>query len=291
MDIVLLLTSTLLLAYYAKPGDNRSYRIALLAVFGIAYFCIWRFVRFYLDIFHGDMLVNRITFTSLMLSVVVLMLLPWFRNISRNLAWALTVLFVFCVILSFALDKPIKNRLAGWGGYYDDLLVNFPHTVKPLNGLRFDYQAGGISIDLPHHWQQKTHASGQSYFEWQQGSVIVAEVRPSCFHNTDLAVAEIVSNIVNWDESQSLVSKKLCRVNNDRYECFIHVTANKAVSSAEKWRWLVMDKDQRQNIELNFIFYTDAPQSREEAQSIIQSLRIRGLSDPLPLCVSTIDWF
>jgi len=292
MHTALLIAAALVLAFYARPRDKQSYHIAIMAIFGIAYFCIWRFARFYLDVFGYDTTAKNTAFGILMLATVVIALLPWIRHTSRKPAIALAVLFGLCVVPTFALEKNIKNVLAQWGGYFDNAVVVFQPDEDIADGKSFHSEAGGFDMRIPGNWRAQTHPSGMQYFQWVLDGKTLAELRPRCFHNTELSIPEIVINILNWDRSQEWQAKKQCfHGTNNGVTCFIRSNSRGNKQEKEKWRWLVMDKYQRQNIELDAVFYTDRAQARRDAEAMINSLVVTPLADPLPLCASSVEWF
>jgi hypothetical protein len=292
MHTVLLIAAGLALAYFARPKDKQSYQMAILAIIGIAYFCIWRFADFYTDIFLVDNNIKNISFFLLMFSAVVIGLFPWVRAISRNHAYVLTGIFAICAVLTFSLEKNIKNTVAGWGGYFDDPASELRHSVNQTSTQIYHHESGGFTINIPDNWQKKKHDSGLDYFELQIENKAHAELRPRCFHNTELSIPEIISNIINWDQSQTLEAKKQCFLSSSNFfTCFITSHGNRLNSIQERWRWLLMDKSQSQNIELDFIFYSNNEQGRRDAEAIINSLVFKPLTSPLPLCISPVDWF
>ena len=292
MDIVLLIAAGMALAYFSRPKDKESYRIAILAIIGFAYFCIWRFTDFYTDIFFTDSNIKNISFFILMLSAVIIGLLPWVRVISRNHAIVLAGIFIISVVLTFTFEKNIKNAVVTWGGYFDDPASELAHSVNQINTQLYYHESGGFTINIPDNWHKKTHESGLDYFEMQAEGKAYAELRPRCFHNTDISIPEIIKTIINWDEQQVLKAEKNCFLSNSKlFTCFIRSHGNGANNTQEKWRWLVMDEIQRQNIELDFIFYSNYTQGRRDAEAIINSLVFKPLSSPLPVCASSIDWF
>jgi len=60
-------------------------------------------------------------------------------------------------------------------------------------------------------------------------------------------------------------------------------------SAIEKWRWILMDNHKEQNIELDFIFYSNNLQAKQDVKSIIESLKITHQSGTLPNCTSSIN--
>lgn len=292
MHIVLLIAAGMALAYFSRPKDKQSYQIAILAIIGFVYFCIWRFTDFYTDIFFADSNIKNISFFVLMLSAVLIGLLPWVRAISRNPAIALAGIFVISLVLTFAFENNIKSSVASWGGYFDNPASELTHSENQADSRQYHHETGGFTINVPENWQKKTHNSGLDYFELHGESKTHAELRPRCFHDTDISIPEIVDNIFYWDQTQEFTVEKNCFISSSNlYNCFIRSLGNGENNSLEKWRWLVMDKFQSQNIELDFIFYSNDAQSRRDAKAIINSLVFKPLTSPLPLCTSTIDWF
>lgn len=280
------------LAYFSRPKDKQSYQIAVLAIIGFAYFCIWRFTDFYTNIFFIDSNIKNISFFILMFSAVLIALLPWVRAISRNYAMMLAGIFAICVVLVFSFEKNIKNAVATWGGYFDNPASELEQLVNQASTQLYHHESGGFTVNIPENWQKKTHNSGLNYFEMKAENKAHAELRPRCFHNTDISIPEIINNMINWDQSQGLKVEKNCFLsNNNLFTCFIRSNSNAESNTQEKWRWLVTDKLQRQNIELDFIFYSNNAQSRRDAEVIINSLVFKPLTSPLPLCISTVDWF
>ncbi len=292
MHVVILLAAGLALAYLAKPKDKQSHHMAVLAIFGIAYFCIWQFADFYLAVFAYDDSDKNILFVVLMVTAVILCVLPWTLAIARHYAIALAGLFVICAFLSFALDKQIKNALADWGGYFNDPIVKLAKSDNKAGLTQgYDFAAGGISIDIPVDWQKHKHASGLDYFVMQKEGNKLAELRPRCFHHTAISIPEIIDNIIDWEQSRGFMTVKQCHMTNDGwYQCMLRSASTGTEGVKESWRWLVMDQHQAQNVELDFIFYTPNAQARRDAEAIIASLKLQALS-PLPLCVSPSGWF
>lgn len=209
MHIVLLIATGMSLAYFSRPKDKQSYQIAILAIIGFAYFCIWRFTDFYTDIFFDDSDIKNISFFILMLSAVLIGLSPSVRAISRVPAIVLAGIFVICVVLTFTFEKNIKNSVASWGGYFDAPAREMMHLVNKANTQLYHHESGGFTINIPENWQKKIHNSGLDYFELQYESKALAELRPRCFHNTDLSIAEITNNAFNWDKNQGFIVERV----------------------------------------------------------------------------------
>ena len=290
MFTVLLIASALIVGYVARPKDKQSYHMAVMAIFGVAYFCIWRFADFYLNEFTPGAMSKHIAFLVLMSVAVILCLLPWVRNITRLYAIVLAVIFGISAVVTFLMEKDIQNLVAGWGGYFGDQLMNVSKVNPIAASSVFDHKAGGFSIRVPDSWGRKQNESGLTYFDLEQNKKILAELRPRCFHDTKLSVVDIINNILEWDRSQGMRDQKYCN-DKEGFVCFVQSIRTDSGRIREKWRWLVMDEQQRQNIELDFVFYDMQEKSRNDAKAIINSIKLHHLPDPLPQCVSTIDWF
>lgn len=292
MNVALIVAVVVVLGFYSKPGNKQSYHIAIMAIFGLAYFCLWRFFSFYLDVAGVDASDKNSAFILFVLAIGIIAVLPWIKNIQHNVAVLLGVLFFVCVVPAFLFEKQIKDIVAIWAGYFDGQRAEFTQRKEMKSSHDFNFSDGGIVIRIPSSWQQKTHNSGMSYFVRAEDDKTIAELRPSCFHNTDLSIPEIVNNIIDWDKSQDMEVKKQCFLAGDgKFNCFVKSEGERTNKIKEKWRWLIMDRYQRQNVELDVIFFSDVPQARQEAQAIINSVKWVPLDGDLPLCIGTTDWF
>jgi hypothetical protein len=280
-----------MLGYFASPREKHNYRMALLAILGIAYFSIWRFAEYYMDLFHPHSGLKNIVFASLILGAVILGLLPWITAIKRTPALLLVALFGVCAVLTFSLEKNIKNNLAEWGGYFDHATVSFKKVIDEAHTRRYHNEAGAYSIRIPLHWRKIMHSSGLYYLQWQQDESLQAELRPRCFHKAELSVSEIMDNIFQWDRGQGYQVEGRCFIPSDGgYVCFIQSKKNGEINPRERWRWMVMDDHQHRNIELDILFYNDKVKARHEAGAIINSLTLMPTTGPLHPCISPMDW-
>lgn len=292
MYITLLIVVALIIGYYARPKDKQSYHMAIMAILGIAYFCIWRFAEYYIQLFYPNTGLKNIVFASLMLVAVIIGLLPWVTAIRRPYAVVLAGLFGVCVIPTFALEKGIKNTLATWGGYFDNPAVVFKDTSSTQNTQHYHHEAGGFSISIPEKWQKNVHESGLDYFQLSQNGSVLAELRPRCFHNVDISITDIMRNILQWDEAQGFSVENRCFISTDNWHtCFVQSQSSSKAGINEKWRWLVLDEYQKQNIELDVIFYTSNAETQRDARKIIASLKVEPLKASLPYCASPTEWF
>ena len=291
MYTVLLLSVALILVFVSKPSDRQSYHKAILAIFGMTYFIIWRFIAFYVDVFLLGESFKNIAFISLIVASVIISVLPWVTQIKQKPATALSFLFLISAFFSFAFEKDIKNHIAQWTGYFNQTAPVLNTILPTTDSKSFYLDAEGFSISIPETWKKKSNNSGLIYFEAQVENKKHIELRPSCFHNAETSMPEIITNILNHDKSNKLITDIQCfRQTEKLYACFIRSNGKFDNGAMEKWRWIVMDKNQRQNIELDIIFYSNDTGMRRTAEAVIHSIKYKHLPDPLPTCKSTIDW-
>jgi len=292
MYIVLLLIVALILVYFSRPKDKESYHKTILAIFGIAYFCIWRFLDFYIESFYPNESFKNIAFLSLMAIAFISGLLPWVIKITQTKAYAFVAIFAVSVLITFGFEKEIKNLIAEWGGYYDDAVPTLALPSKENKTTLYQYEAGGYSINVPGSWQKKTNESGLDYFIKQTKKNKSAELRPTCFHNTKITLPKIISNIIKSSRNQGLKTEKYCyKTNNALITCFVRISGMDELNKNERWRWIATDKNQKQNMQLDFVFNGGVLKDKEEANAIIKSFKHIPLSEPLPFCTSSAEWF
>lgn len=291
MYSTILLIAGIALAYFSKPKDKKNYQMAVLSIIGLGYFCIWRFYEFYINVFFLSDNIKNISFLALMISLFTVCLLPAVRNISRLYASLFAAIFFICVVITFGFEKNIKNSVADWGGYFSDNVQIL--LASKSTGKKRTFKSLGLSINLPSTWQEKQHSTGLKYFDFIEDNKVQAQLRPRCFHNVDISIPEIIMNMTLLDNTEVSQAKKECfKSSLNKYICFVRTASVKQTDGAtERWRWLIMDEDQSQNIQLDFVFYGDNKKARQDAKSIINSIQLNKLSSPLPFCISPIEWF
>ena len=291
MYIAILLILGFILVYIIKPKDKESYRKTVLSLFGIAYFSLWRFIGFYFDIFSTTSIDKNTVFLFLIILVFIISFLPWVSRSTPVKSYSFIAVFVVSVVITFTFEREIKNTIAELGGYYHDLEYNFSDETNKSEVNSFYYKAGGFKINIPASWLKKTNGSGLVYFIKQSNNKKTAELRPRCFHNTDLTMPEIVNNIISTDKTQGAKTEKHCSIKNKKLlTCFVR-SNNTNSNMQERWRWLVMNKENRQNMELDTVFYNNNVINSQEVNKIISSFEMNTLAEPLPYCASTIEWY
>ena len=289
MEIAALLIIALVLSFTAKLEDKKSFRNILLAIFGISYFVVWKFVDFYYAIFTNVKISSNTAFLVLTGIVLLIISLPWVKRGTREVSYLFVVLFFLSVTISFIFEKNIKNFVAETSGYYSDSMPEFSTSFTTGKVKVFQHEKGVFAIEIPVSWEEKKNSLDITYFS--KGNNI-AELRPSCFHGSELTMPEIVLNIMKSQELQKLNTTKSCvNLKADTFACLVKTEQldNKAIKS--RWRWLVMDHNNGHNIELDFIFSNNDTTSKQEAEAIISSLELKPLLKPVQTCLRPAEWF
>lgn len=288
MEIIILLACGLLLNIFSKPSNNQNYRIFVLSGFGITYFFIWHFANYYLNIFEFDETYKNTVFIILASMTTGLMLVPAARNVPRSIAWVMAAIFIVAASSSFLADRSIKHLISNIGGYFSqEVSTTYQIKDSPSKIDIFIHESGGFSIEVPSNWKKLKHTSGQWYFINGSKNNHLNELRPRCFHDAELTISEIVTNYKLTARLEGLNTSHTCGFRNNRFECLV-IAMN---DEKEVWRWFLMNETNYQNIELDFIFNNDNADARLDAKSIMQSLKQKSLTRPLPYCLSTSEWF
>lgn len=290
MEIVILIVVGLLLTKSGYSTNPRNFRFLVLSILGIFYFFIWKYLSFYFLIFN---LSNQIQWFLILLLAGIISCFLWIaqKNQKNNLfAGGLLLCFCILTVASFLIDRQIKHAISHYGGFYEDSIKETEEgPSKHHDSHVFNHKAGGFRIKLPKSWEKVKHSSGQSYFKKFLGSQGSIEIRPGCFHESDLSLAEIVNNNILSAIDQNLKASKVCQSSSPIYEC-LTITRSE-IENEETWRWFSVNQDNRQSVEVDIIFNAASIIDRKEARAILNSIELYKLSPPLPQCFSTVDWF
>lgn len=291
MYIVVLLIIGLAQAYLVNPKDEKSYHQIVLAIYGISFFVIWRFANFYFDVFPDSDIDKDISFVVLITLSFVISILPWAVKSNKVKAYFLITMFVVSTIVTFAGEREIKNLIADIGGYYNDVAL-FEKKPDKKGLMSFYYKDGGFKFKISNHWLKNDNKINRVYFTKESKKIKTAEIRPRCFHETDLTMPEIVKNIITSDNAQGLVTKKTCFIRNELFlTCMVRSSSNESINKKERWRWLVMNENNQQYMELDVVFYNNEMINRQEAEDAIRSFEVSILPKPLPYCLGDAEWF
>lgn len=284
MDIIFLIICAFLVIRFSKYRNSNDFRIAVLAIFGIHFFFVVKYSRFYADTFALKDVVVYGWILAFTIVVIGLASIPFSAKKSVLKSSILISLFVLFTSASFIFDKEIKVLIADAGGFFDGPILDssIENNLTVAGSVSFKQERGGYGLSLPSDWMLRTHSSGLSFFEYSKGNAVIAELRPKCFHNAEISFVEAITAI----EKHSIVEERQCFKDQEFYICLLKGRDG----SQERWRWLAKSRNTTQAIELDFYFYRESETARNDALSIIDTMEIGPLAEPISSCGSPVDW-
>jgi len=292
MELLIVLIAGVFLAKLGNHQNPRNYSLLILSIFGICYFFAWKYLNFYRLIFEptNDFLyLENVSLIGITIGFVLLAQKLQKYDVFVGL---MVTIFCVCAVASFSLDRQIKHKVSDLGGYFDKNVSGFYRSNAKLENVEvFDHEAGGFRMKVPGTWDKLKHSSGQWYFKNNIDGLNSVELRPRCFHESDLSLAEIVNNNILTSLAQNISIEKICGSDDQVFECLTLSTGNIGTQYSEFWRWYLVNEKNRQSIEVDLIFDGDSPIPRTEAKAILNSLKLYELPHPLPYCINSVDWF
>lgn len=284
MHIIFLIIFAFLVIKLSKHRNSNDFRIAVLSIFGINFFFIIKYIRFYAETFSVDPSLAHILILASVATTMSLLFFPFFTRESHLRSSILISLFVLFTSISFIFDKNIKLFIADVGGFFDKAAIDYSTDSdrKSADSFYFEHSEGGYSLNLPDPWAIQTHKSGLSFFEYSENSAVAAELRPKCFNNSEMSFVEIITSI----EKHTNADERHCSKDQEFYVCLL----KGRVGGIERWRWLAKGRNTSQAVELDFNFYNASEETRSDALQIIDSIKIGPIKEPTSLCINTIDW-
>lgn len=291
MAIVILLIVALAVAYIGKVRDRRSYEIATLAVFGIAYFSVWPFLLFYLDVLTGiDKNLDYYLYGLLVLCSAILSL-PWLKNISREAAWILAGIFFFSAFVSYAFDAQIENGIAIGQGYFDDSPIVESDSDYEVKWRVYEFTDGFYEIKVPEYWVQKKLDGIFTYFDIPESKNENAEMRLGCQFYPKFSIAEMASNIEQNLLTKNYSVSRQCFEKDKYLVCLVTGQSDGASEYREVQEWIVSNNFfQNRTAFLTFLFNTDHQQVEDEAVRVVNSISFKEVEGNPANCITTVKW-
>jgi hypothetical protein len=292
MQIAALLIIVLIFAIFAKPKNPKYYRIAIGSIFGIAFFCIWLFFRYYAQIFAWSDLHTNAGLVTLGVACAIVCSLPWINRINQLGALSLLAVFLISLFVTFAFEHEIKFFIADKASYFDGENPITQHRDNTQT-TRFEFKQGGYALEIPQGWTKRQRKDGIStYFTLSGDKNRLAELRLKCFHQLKLALPEIILTIENATAADEQVThEKHCfRWKQDYAACLIRSDREGGSQPTARWRWFAVNPSLQHGIELDFVVYTMSPELTKNIQDIIGSVEPIALPQPRPVCFTPADW-
>lgn len=291
MQLIALLIIVIIVAVFAKPTDAKYFRVAVGSIFGIAYFGLWMFIRYYAQIFEWSDIAISINFVLLSVISGSVCFLPFIIRINQIGSLVLLFLFIITVFMLFTFEHEIKFSIADRAGYFEGENPFVKNENKNNESQLFEFKKGGYAIKTPNAWSQHQYKfTGFSYFLLVNNENKLAEFRPKCFHQLKLALPEIVLNVTTQSNSESIKHEKQCFRWLEGYSACLVRSKKPEKEVASRWRWFAVNPKLQHGIELDFVVYDNSAYVLKDIESIINSLRVTTLPQPRPVCFTSADW-
>jgi hypothetical protein len=290
MNVLIPLALALILINHQKIRDDQYYRFSVLSIVGITYFFIFRYIDYYLSIFTPGDVWHSIPKVLVVLIAVGICLSPWITKSTTVKAGVCVFLFVVSIFAAFGFDRLIKIAITDLGGYFGEPpKIGVPEYAG--DAVRYVSDTGGYSLSIPIHWEKRSHESQADYFVIRHEDITLAELRPRCFHETGIVMAEVIKNLKADALIESRLAESHCFKQEQAHVCLVKSIASAPISPPERWRWLAMNPKTQQNIDIDVLIYSDNTAIKDEVNFVFSSLKIDSLPTPAPTCLSTMDWF
>lgn len=289
MNALIPLVLVFLLINHKKLKEDQNYRVSVFSVIGVTFFFILRFVDYYFSTFDHPSFYYTATKIIVVATVVALCLSPVFVKSSPVKASICVVVFILGVFFSFAMERPLKIFIANGGGYFDgtdDSASRYDGSV-----VTYTNKEGGYSLLIPEYWDKKSTNDGLTYFFTSKENVSLLELRPRCFHDTDLVITEIVQNLKDLDAMEDRSTKTKCTGDTNIQKCLVKSIEADSNRPMERWRWLVMNVWSNQNIEVDVLFFSGDEEIKQQVQFVLASMTTTSLRQPKPTCLNPMEWF
>lgn len=288
MNVLIPLAVALILINHQRIRDDQHYQFSVLSIVGITYFLILRYIDYYFSIFMHEDIWHSITRLVVVLIAVGVCLSPWMTKSTTIKTGVCIFLFAASSLVAFGFERHIKITITDLSGYFDEpFKINTPEYAGET--VQYISEAGGYSLRIPSHWEKRSHESKIDYFVVQHDGVTLAELRPRCFHETEIVMAEVVKNLEASAIAENRLTESSCFRQSQVHVCFIKSIASAPTSPLERWRWLVMNPKTQRNIDV--LIYSDNIAIKDAINFVFSSLKIDSLPTPTPICLSTMDWF
>lgn len=263
---------------------DKLYRANVFALVGISYFFLYQHTLYWYRIFPTDNALQFIPGTLIVSATVFLALSPWNKNSHPIKTALLCSLCAAALVLGLGFDRPVKEKLAEIGGYFEDGTII--SSVPAADSRTLDIAAIGIQLDLSSDWQERKLDSGHTYFVLQKNGQLAAEIRPNCLGDFNVDTPTFVFNTLELFAGTNESAK--CTRDQGIKECLIISGYATAKDVQEKWRWFKM-QDKSWSMEIDVLAFTDDQAVKEEILTLLASAR-PAASGPSEPCRTPATW-
>jgi len=290
MNGISLLILVLLIAMLMGKKKSTYSRITIGSIFGIAFFSIWQFLKYYAVLSNWPELYNQIAF--LILGVSTTLISVFLCNLKKELIVTSisAVLFISAMLLTFTAEIKIKNQIAFHSGYFKINKTIDSNNLNTNKTTLFKQNVAGYSVNLPEDWKLRRDKGPLFYyFQLIQNKVVVAEFRPKCFGKNNIAVTDIIANITTANQNNTPKSDFQCFSHGGGfYSCQVD---NFATNKQLKRRtWIAIRNDIKKGIELDFIINKNDTSIIKNMNEIISSLSAIKPVNTDAECLGLTEW-
>jgi len=291
--IAILLVTIILITFLAKPLNANNFRLAIGGIYGVLFLVVWPYYRFFAEITAMEEQTVTVSFVLFAVLAGSLVFLPFISKIGKFGSLSLFSVFIVSIAISFAYESLIKINIGKLSGYFSD---ENPIAVNQLSGstIKFTNSTGGYVVEFPATWQQrKLKPTGLPYFVLEENGAKIAEFRPKCFHQLDVALPEMVQGLIEQSQSSGVseVQKKCFTWREGYYSCLLRSTGAMNHKFKSRWQWFGVSYAKQQGIELDFVVYDTTASIIQDINTIIASLEPISLPSPRPICLGVAEWF
>lgn len=285
-----LLLILILLNRQQLKTDN-LYRANVFALVGVSYFVLLQYTAYWYQIFPAQSLIQYASGFIVVLSTVGVALSPWNKRSNAIKTLILCGLFATTLVATFALDKPIKEKLAEMGGFFKQGAVLGQSSIIPYDSKAVELPEIGIRLDTPLDWQQHQLPSGHTYFTYSNMDRTLMEIRPNCLGALDIDTPSYLLNVLNLFEANTsgATTDYRCTRNSSIKICFMRVAYPQPSSIKEKWHWLKIPEDRSRSIGIDFLVHENAEEQYAGIWKVIESIEYHGANAIEP-CRTPAAW-
>ncbi|RDH85979.1 MAG: hypothetical protein DIZ80_00455 [endosymbiont of Galathealinum brachiosum] len=291
MQAITLLTLVILAGFLFKKEKSPYARLIIGSVFGIAFFSVWPFVVYYIDINNPSETALSVSYAFiLVLSLLLSFLLVKIRTYKLTVAIISLSCFLIIIIASQSYENTIKNKIAIHTGYYsktNPIKHNFNHSES--KNKRFQYIYKDYSISLDNNWSKQTDKGPMfDYFQFKANGEYAAELRPKCTNKNRPALPVIIKSINNYIQIKNMKADTVCYQKDETvYACVI-----KSIDSdnqIKRIRWINLDTLSNTGTELDFILNNNQVYLLTEIERVINSVTIKAGNQDMN-CLALTEW-
>lgn len=277
----------MLVSLLSKAKSPENYRIAAMAVIGFAYFVVWRFVQYLVEIHGWGEITRSVLYIGVGVVAFGVCLTPIVLNVGKLSARVSAGIFLLTIVVMLVFESPIKNKLALATGFYAKPFVTSGLPVAKESKNRFYQHYAGYSLKVPDQWILKEDKGKEfPYFVLGSNARRLIEFRPRCHYGTGVVMPELIAQLNKEDLTTSecfMWSEKQAKI------CVVKTKKPKEMKT--RWRYFIEPLNLSQGGLLDFYFDSMPIELQQGIVSAVESIEFDPVFSPKHACISRSDWF